>query len=138
MVKIFVDATKKSLLIINNFIIYNYIKRGLYPSSWKKSLSQFSRKDISRYASFLPISGKIFEKFFLIQFLNMLRKMVYFVITNKVFKLLLSTTFMHHLTVNSLKICEEYLLIYIKSLIDYGVKVSSVKRYDSEIFAKFS
>ena len=64
MVKICVDATKKSLLIINNFIIYNCIKRGLYPSSWKKSLSQFSRKDVSRYALFLPISGKIFEKFF--------------------------------------------------------------------------
>ena len=89
-----------------------------------------------RPVSRLPIFGKFSRKSYLIPFLNTFKRIVFFVIINQVFDLLIHVSinyfllfmiFMHLLIVTHPKMWEGYFLIYLKPLIEYGMKGSATK-----------
>ena len=119
----------------------------------KFSCWQSTRKEITDQSHFFLFLVKFLRKSYLIPFLNTFKRIVFFVITNQVFDLLIHVNinyfllfmiFMHLLIVTHPKMWEEYFLIYLKPLIEYGVKGSSTKgmcwhnRYASKIVAKLS
>ena len=105
-------------------------------------LSQSTRKEISNLLTitdqshFFLFLVKFLRKSYLIPFLNTFKRIVFFVITNQVFNLLIHVSinyfllfmiFMHLLIVTHPKMWEGYFLIYLKPLIEYGMKGSSTK-----------
>ena len=106
------------------------------------TLSQFTRKERSKLLTitdqspFFLFLVKFSRKSYLIRFLNTFKRIVFFVITNQVFNLLIHVSinyfllfmiFMHLLIVTHPKMWEGYFLIYLKPLIEYGMKGSSAK-----------
>ena len=120
-VKICDDVNMGPLLIIYK----NCSKKGIYSHVWKKSSivpvhKKEDKQIVNNYrpVSLLPTFAKVFEKILFNSIFGYFKRMVYFVITNQVFDLLihlsinyflLFMTFMHLLIVKpfpSVKICE--------------------------------
>ena len=121
------------VLILLKTLCQSYIKIVLKQVSFlmhgeSSTLSQFTRKEISKLLTitdqshFFVFLVKFSRKSYLIQFLNTFKRIVFFVITNQVFDLLihvsisyflLSMIFMHLLIVTHPKMWEGYFLIYI-------------------------
>ena len=106
------------------------------------TLSQSTRKEISNLLTitdqshFFLFLVKFLRKSYLIPFLNSFKRIAFFVIINQVFHLLINVSinyfllfmiFMHLLIVTHPKMWEGYFLIYLKPLIEYGMKGSSTK-----------
>ena len=135
------------VLILLKTLCQSYIKIVLKQVSFlmhgeSSTLSQFTRKEISKLLTntdqshFFVFLVKFSRKSYLIQFLNTFKRIVFFVITNQVFNLLIHASinyfllfmiFMYLLTATYPKMWEGYFLIYWQSLIDYGMKDSSAK-----------
>ena len=106
------------------------------------TLSQSTRKEISKLLTttdqshFFLFLVKFLRKSYLILFLNTFKRIAFFGITNQVLEPLIHVSinyfilfmiFMHLLIVTHPKMWEGYFLIYLKPLIDYGMKGLSTK-----------
>ena len=134
----------KFVMILSRNLYQSYIKVVLQQVSilmhGKNQTSQFTRKEISNLLTitdqphFFLFLIKFLRKSYLVPFLNTFKRIVFFVITNQVFDFLIHVSinfvllfFMHLLIATHPNMWEGYFVIYLKPLIEYGMKGSSTK-----------